>query len=849
MATYKTSSLRLYYAARGNKWELLPHKLFIVDNIEDYLVTKTYYTVATFQYQKPQLELSITVDLSQTYAEPLNTSFKYVRIANEDQPTGYYYYFVKNVVWRSKSAVRFDLVMDVLNTFKENEHYTFKASTNIIREHKDRFALSPLFIEGATNVLSGVGTLQEDDEVDLYYETIDSDWELIAHCKINYYDYDEAVTLEVLTSTLTPVEIETIITREVGYNTTFQIKKNNSNYDEFQFDSIDFQYDVFRKIDYIQENINPLLQCGTAVGRKIEHKESILQKDWYLLYRNVNDPSESQASSLVNPVECFLIPSAEINTNAGYIQNGRLIPSWLEEGKYYYFNIPSTNNFTLSNGVVLNSVPNPRNYTIIDKRIAVLTKSNNKICVVLVMITHDTNTPVNYFCEAIAQYDDVDYITIASVPVNYMSHIAFYPTLYSTYNAMTFSETFNNSGTENKLDPITKLDRTDAKNIKLIKLPYAPYKFTVSGTTLQIASDTNWEYVSLTQSTGGPINCLRLYNLNTKLTVDLNDTYGPTNSLIFSSRSDFNPAITDSRLGMDYESKLFNSEFYRACYVYDSFQFGIQLEKCDLDYYINTPFFSSNFKIKFDVTRTINSKFLFTYKDYVQKLATENYANVMPIARNNEEVLYNVPYINYIRTGFNYDVKAKNISTASAVMGAVMSTVGTVAAFAAPSASLKAIGVVTGLISMAMATKNAITTVIQNEDSIKRKLKEAEMQTASVAGSDDVDLMSEYAENRLKYLVYEPNPVMKSMLYDLFFYAGYASNRMGLPSHNTRVNFDYLECNAIIEKVANIPDDCLTELINAFKNGVTYIHKTSRALNKWDFAQEYENWESFLVED
>ena len=82
MATYKTSSLRLYYANRGNKWELLPHKLFVVDNIEDYLATKTYYTVATFQYQKPQLELSITVDLSQTYAEPLNTSFKYVRIVN-----------------------------------------------------------------------------------------------------------------------------------------------------------------------------------------------------------------------------------------------------------------------------------------------------------------------------------------------------------------------------------------------------------------------------------------------------------------------------------------------------------------------------------------------------------------------------------------------------------------------------------------------------------------------------------------------------------------------------------------------------------------------------------------------
>ena len=147
---------------------------------------------------------------------------------------------------------------------------------------------------------------------------------------------------------------------------------------------------------------------------------------------------------------------------------------------------------------------------------------------------------------------------------------------------------------------------------------------------------------------------------------------------------------------------------------------------------------------------------------------------------------------------------------------------------------------------MAMTVKNAVVTTVQNEESINRKLKEAEMQTASVSGSDDVDLMSVYAENRLKYLVYEPTEIMKTMLYNLFFFAGYNSQRMGLPSHNTRLNFDYLECDAVINKIANIPDDCLSELINSFKNGVTYIHKTSRTTDKWDFDQKYENWEKSL---
>ena len=90
---------------------------------------------------------------------------------------------------------------------------------------------------------------------------------------------------------------------------------------------------------------------------------------------------------------------------------------------------------------------------------------------------------------------------------------------------------------------------------------------------------------------------------------------------------------------------------------------------------------------------------------------------------------------------------------------------------------------------------------------------------------------------------------MKSILFDLFFYAGYASGRIGLPNHDTRVNFDYLECEANLENEGSIPDDCLQELINCFKTGITYLHKTSRNTNKWDFEQKYENWEKSLMED
>ena len=133
------TSLKLFYtfANTTTKWQLNPEKLLIIDNVEDYLALQSYYSINDFQYIKNQLELGINVDISQSYSQPKSdTNFKYVAIQNAGEKV--HYYFVKNAIWRSKSCVRFELVMDVLNTFKENSDYVWKANTKITREHKDR---------------------------------------------------------------------------------------------------------------------------------------------------------------------------------------------------------------------------------------------------------------------------------------------------------------------------------------------------------------------------------------------------------------------------------------------------------------------------------------------------------------------------------------------------------------------------------------------------------------------------------------------------------------------------------------------------------------------------------------
>jgi len=305
--------------------------------------------------------------------------------------------------------------------------------------------------------------------------------------------------------------------------------------------------------------------------------------------------------------------------------------------------------------------------------------------------------------------------------------------------------------------------------------------------------------------------------------------------------------IDDGRKIKSYESKLYHSEFYAPTFVYDSFSLHVDLERCYLSYYIDNT--SAN-DIKFTMTSTINSKFLFTFASYKADKNVENFYNIIPVARNNEMVLYNVPYINYIRNGFNYDVKQKNISNASNFIGLGLSGLSVAASFALPSVPLKAMGIIASAIGLVNSVKTTITETIKNEESLKQKLVQAQNQTASVAGSDDVDLMSEYCGNRLRYYIYKPTSNMENLLYDLFFYAGYNSGRMGLPNHNTRVNFDYLECDASLESAgANIPQEILEEIKNSYKTGVTFIHKTARTTDKWDIEQKYENWEVELVEE
>lgn len=837
-----TCTLKLYYVNRTEEqlWPLIPNKLLIVEDIESYLTQCDYYEFKKFQYQKNRLEMSINVDLGQAYSQPIaNTALKYASILDDNGKN--YYYFIKQITWRSEKSIRLELVMDVLNTFKEGKDYSFKNNTRINREHKNRFT-----IENKERFL--VIKFDDYNVITTYPPQVDTEVSIMFGVDVLFTgtlteyigEYSGFILKIPASDTRTDEEILNIFD-DWEQDDAFGLVDEDNFIMEFYFDNIPFtgedipvinyEGDVYRNIDNTPENINPILCTPNIYGEKIEHPKNALRCDWYLLYRNQNNPSDS----LVNPVECYLIPSQEISTAYGYITGGRLIPSFIEEGKYYWFGLPSGTTATLSNGITISGLA-----------YCLVTKANNKLNVSSIINVTSSGYEID------GNYNGLDYITFSPVPVAYAKTNDFKPSNTGDLYYLSLDQSFNNSGTQNKLDDISKLDRTDSKNIKLIKLPYVPYDFVIVGGAIQV--DPNWDYVSLGQSLGGNINCLKLKYLDTELKGNLEDvSNNPLGYLKMGKISVLNPSITDLQdfTNWSHESKLYASEFFSPTYYYDSFAFKFELEKCFMFYYKNHLSDLSKVKIDFNMTRTINSKFMFTFDNYELANSESNYDKFLPIARNNEEVLYNVPYINYIRNGYQYDVKNKNISNISNAIGLGMSGASLAVALAVPSTTLKVAGIMASVVSMAMSVKNAVVTAVNNENSIKQKITQAQNQTASVSGSDDVDLMSVYAENRLKYSEYEPRKEFEELLFKLFFYAGYRSDRMGLPNHNTRVSFDYLECDASLTGTSSIPSDCLEELINSFKNGVTYLHKRvdNEHVNPyWDFDQKYENWERIFFE-
>ena len=929
-----TSTLVLY-----KNCKIIPSKNFKVDDIGIYLNTLTKETITDFQYVKQAMNVSITVNMSQTaltYDSENNNN--YVSIKNGTTGT-LVYYFVKNKVWTAENTLKLDLLMDTINTF--NDSLTISPKTKILRQHIDRFEKissqsaqiiankqpiemtykklnnylikaddldyrkpSIILLDLENNGFNEIFETQPsalEYYVDISYTFVGdnadgrnfvyylvkkdlSEMQNVGSPIIQFSPRGFRFTRNNGTWTTNAVYGQTI-TIPSGYYFGIYIGDDYAKLTEIdirfwyqttsthEFEITPQQFVHSKKffagagvittgitggakplIDMYSEGIVPKLY-----GKEIQYLRTFIDTDWFLIYANQNDPSES----LVNPVDCFIVPK------------GRCVITNYDTtftGKYYGNNIadainiiqgthPTANDEALYIHGIFQSGCTISGYmgtSLSDRNPIYQTISvdnNSYLRMYRDVYTGDSHNilviqKINYNGTIIR----TDYIDLnregtlsETTAFNYSALVVIQKANYSidpTYTTQGWLSTalMGSQYSFSYLSQLSEIDRTDPKIIKCIELPYFPTSIVANEHIVgyRLLSG-HW----LSDYVAGYGRVLKIRSSEEKLNRDISFAISSNDNPFkpYAERQ-FNVSFIDEK-NIENEPKLFNSDYYQPKVIYDSFGFIFQLELITSD--LTSLAVNNVMSVSFTTTTTMNSRFMFTYNDYeCEEKELQDYNNIMCVARNNELPLYNQQYINYLRAGYNYDVKNKQRTETFAWLGAGLSMAGAVASFASTGIT-GGFGVAMGISFTASALgtiANAINTTITQEQNFEIKQKQLQLQTTSVYGSDDVDLMNQYAQNRLKLKLYEVSPRMKQLLYDLFFYTGYISNTLGLPKTNTRTRFNFVSCELVFEQVPNLPEDIVEDIKNRYSIGLTFLHRYNSI---WDFEQKYENWETSLV--
>ena len=586
----------------------------------------------------------------------------------------------------------------------------------------------------------------------------------------------------------------------------------------------------YPNVDYYSEGIDaPLFRKSNS-----NLQDSKVNQNWYLIYKNRTTPTEGSPSV----IDCYCAPETalSVKVNSELVFSGSNAPSGYKyiciSPKYYS---GQTAKVITSTGVTLTLTDGSPQYN----GIVITIYSDNTLGVQLIQFTEgggSWNSLGNYWCDYIEFYvNDVkqDHIWTQrrTSGQGYPDEL---PAGSDNYEWDAGEQVYN-------LSPFSRLDRTDVLLNKIIALPYFPNNYTMDGTTMVMPSE--WYYDSVT-------GFLKLVNINTKFSHNIaSQLTDPLRATLPIRASSY---FVDGNRDDKYELKLYHSDFYQVKFVYDSFSYIIPAEKID---FTSTSYTQTYFSFGFVHTNTMNSRFLFTgFSNYYWRYIQEDYNAILSVARNNEVVIYNSPYLNYLRTSYNFDVKARDRQIKATETGSTIGLIGSGAGMVMSWASMNPVVAISGTMSagtsIANNIVNRINSVAQAEENFARKQEEMKIQSVSVAGADDLDLLEYYSDNKAKLCIYEVSDRMKSLVADLFYYCGYKTNETKIPAVNTRRQFNYLECNLHIVEIYStlggkyIPDECINKLKEDYLLGVTFIHYYGLT---WDILQESTNLETSIV--
>ena len=238
------------------------------------------------------------------------------------------------------------------------------------------------------------------------------------------------------------------------------------------------------------------------------------------------------------------------------------------------------------------------------------------------------------------------------------------------------------------------------------------------------------------------------------------------------------------------EPKVYSSEFQFSKLVYDSFAIVLKGE----DSYFNLNLSETgNDKIvfKFFASPSMVSEFdfsLYSWPGYsasefiLSPIWTEDYPLHLVINRNNETPVYTSAYLDYLRTGYNYDLKSQAVQLGMQGLGIAISAINAGVGIAATFATggLAAPYAVSAATGFASSIANIGKTAAENERGNAQRLKELQAQGASVAGNSDFAVSKRYTKNRVSLETYSVEPRLINAARSFFYLKGYATDEMAI---------------------------------------------------------------------
>lgn len=633
----------------------------------------------------------------------------------------------------------------------------------------------------------------------------------------------------------------------------------------YRKDTIDAGATLVRKIDEEPEGINPIQVKQSELPITDANIDDL---DWYLFYKTEQDASKLNE----NPVKCYLCASEDLKINQTTVDTSITLGNLNKN--YTYFFLDTENNTNSGFSVTTTST----NTFTLDE------VSGGSTAKVLV-IRYD-NTEAKWFVGSLF-YDNNDVYTknkrilyADSVVLTFINGLTqgYYYTLnkdITDYYEYRYLATISNrylTGTSGDvyIRSIKTLDKTDTTIMKIINTPYCPINMTKTNNIWSFP-DT-WEYSREQQY-------LKLKDLDSEFLRSIRTLTLPNTT--------YKIIDTNKLTGLrnnDLESKIYHSDITSLSFIYDSFIKSYRREACI------TNEEEPVVEIKFKQSNNIISNMLFDFtpgtgQGYKQ---IEAFENILPCTRNNELTIYSSDYLNYMRTGYNFDKKANSLALSQSIINSGIGLVGAGASLGMQLSNIKKGNIIAtdkelskrfgsdyletgkadgyilqtykdisyersgnsiaanqmlGLgINAGQAATNTVFQALQQANSLKAKQANLAIQKASVSGSDDLDLMKYYSGNKLVMYEFGPIDVIKNNICDVFYYTGYAVNKQEIPNMFSRSNFNFIQCDPIFTTASTnkFIKPYLEDIKLRFNLGVTVYH------NADDFDQVKENLEVWL---